>query len=159
MLDIFTHTFVCSVSFGTDAKGKEHDMAKLVSRASAGCIAAMDALNPPTFVLGNQPWSGMKLVVRWDRLRSKETTPSIGLYHHSPPYMLLNCKWLLIGTAAYSWLRCTVGHFSDTIGFFDLCYIMASHKLRAIPASPYTRPHANTVALRGEGLGTFLTTA
>ena len=46
-------------------------MARLVSRGSAGCIAAMDRMNPRKYIVGAEPWLGVELNVKWTRLLGK----------------------------------------------------------------------------------------
>lgn len=74
-----THACVCRVRFGNFTNGDEKQMAKLVSRAGAGCIAAMDQNNPRISTYGIEPWLGVQLTVNWGKLISMETNPSIRL--------------------------------------------------------------------------------
>ena len=72
-----THVYICSLHFGNYTGGNAKKMAKLVSRGSAGCIAAMDEMNPRNLVRGDEPWVGVKLRVQWARFLSMETNPPI----------------------------------------------------------------------------------
>lgn len=68
----------------------------MVSRASAGCLAAMDQLNPRVLVPGEQPWSGVHLKVRWSRLIGIACNPFYGyceyvLFSHSLTTGLHSC--------------------------------------------------------------------
>ena len=74
---ILTYAYFCSVTLGTIADGNPHEIEKLVSRGSAGSIAAMDQLNPRIYVLGNEPWLGVQVKVSWDKLISMEANPYI----------------------------------------------------------------------------------
>lgn len=56
------------VRWGEFANGNHRTIEKILSRASAGCIAAMDAINPRVTVPGQEPWSGVELKVRWPRV-------------------------------------------------------------------------------------------
>ena len=80
MLDVGADTYLHRVRLGIFANGDAQQMATLVSRGSAGCIAALDQMNPRIYVLGTQPWLGVQLTVHWRRL--------IGIYEIIP-YTLL----------------------------------------------------------------------
>ena len=43
-------------------------MARMISRGSAGSIAAMDKMNPRTYIVGAEPWLGVEVSVKWARL-------------------------------------------------------------------------------------------
>ena len=67
---------LCSVRFQPSIYGNATEMAKKVekkiSRGSAGCIAALDQLNPRKILPGTEPWLGVELKVRWKRLIGTE---------------------------------------------------------------------------------------
>ena len=65
---------LCRVKFETYANGNATQMARLVSRGSAGCIAAMDQMNPRSYIIGAEPWQGVQLKIQWFRLLGKYTT-------------------------------------------------------------------------------------
>ena len=62
---------ICRVQFNLNVDGNAERMAKLVSRGSAGCIAAMDKMNHRTYIVGAEPWLGVQLNVNWTRLKCK----------------------------------------------------------------------------------------
>ena len=62
---------LCRVKFQSFANGNATQMARIVSRGSAGCIAAMDKMNPRTYIVGAEPWQGVELKVKWYRLVGK----------------------------------------------------------------------------------------
>ena len=90
-------TYLCNdhrVRLGIFANGDAQQMAQLVSRGSAGCIAALDQMNPRSYVPGTQPWSGVQLTVHWGRL--------IGIYETIPSTILpLHLLSFANTTAAY----------------------------------------------------------
>ena len=56
-------------------------MARIISRASAGCIAALDQLNPRKILPGAEPWLGVELKVKLKRLICMETYLLVKVYH------------------------------------------------------------------------------
>lgn len=60
--------YMNGVRWGETGDGDPKKIAKMVSRASAGAIAAMDQLNPRIKVSGSEPWKGVHLKVQWKRL-------------------------------------------------------------------------------------------
>ena len=62
-------------------------MAKIVSRGSAGCIAAMDQINPRIETFGDEPWVGVQLNVKWPRLISMY---KFKLMHHPSLTLLIS---------------------------------------------------------------------
>ena len=70
MIVLILSTHVYRTRFGISAGGNGQEMAKMVSRGSAGSIAAMDQLNPRSEVKGPEPWVGVRLNVEWTELIS-----------------------------------------------------------------------------------------
>ena len=59
------------------------EMARTISRASAGCIVALDQLNPRTIIPGTEPWLGVGLKVKWGRLIGMEAYLLMKVYQYS----------------------------------------------------------------------------
>ncbi|KAF8454812.1 hypothetical protein BDZ91DRAFT_767854 [Kalaharituber pfeilii] len=56
------------VGWGEEANGNETKMAKQISKATAGVFAVMDQVNGRHNVSGSEPWRGVNLEVKWDKL-------------------------------------------------------------------------------------------
>ena len=74
---------LCRVGFQDLANGSTTKMAKTLSRGSAGCIAALDEMNPRKTISGEEPWLGVGLKVNWGRIIGMETYLSMIIYHPS----------------------------------------------------------------------------
>ena len=119
---MLTHTYAYDhrLRLGTFANGDAQQMAKLVSRGSAGCIAALDQMNPRVYVPGTRPWSGVQLTVHWGRL--------IGIYEIIP-FTILPLHLLSFANSNRRIFRSAGGYFRGTIDYNSECYSMASQKL------------------------------
>ena len=80
MLGVSADTYLHRVRLGIFADGNAQKMAKLVSRGSAGCIAALDQLNPRVSIkTESEPWLGAQLKVEWLRFISTETNLQLNI--------------------------------------------------------------------------------
>ena len=123
VLGMSADTYLCNdhrVRLGIFANGDAQQMAQLVSRGSAGCIAALDQMNPRSYVPGTQPWSGVQLTVHWGRL--------IGIYE-TIPSTILPLHLLSFANSNRRIFRGAGGYFRGAIGCNSECYCMAPQKL------------------------------